>query len=262
MDQRPHIAHRLVAVAIWIAGSAALFTAAQAYFQRRQTVDARRLADEEADRRLKERNANSVQRRREEEAALDMAFLTVWAEHFRIESLANQWKDADLIARSLAGLIKPDSVLPNSPGTVVATAAKLGRESGFLAATASTFAADTAEQIAQFNSDVSALQGRMRTRSPNETYDSARLRRVSEPFIEGPSLAEREKELVRGVNELALLWWDVVRHSPRADVERVLAFRDDMKSAFGRAAVGAVAHRGQEGMERQQIESPTGTDKA
>jgi hypothetical protein len=137
--------------ALLVAGAAALFTAAQAFFQYRQTDDARKLADYDSTLRKREKYEDDVRRQRDADAVQDAAYLQVWSEHFRIDSIASQWDGADLVALSLAGLLNPAVVLPESAASVASSAARLSRESGFLAVTASTFAGDTARLIAQFN---------------------------------------------------------------------------------------------------------------
>jgi hypothetical protein len=222
-----------------IAIAAALFTAAQAYFQRRQTVDQRTLGEDDSFRRLKERNDEEVRRRRQADDEQDAAFISIWTEHFRLDSVANQWEAADLIERALLGLLDPKIALPENTQHLVANAAKLGRESGFLAAVAATLAADTAFQTAQFNRlATEALNRGSKELTPMSPSERVRNRH--------PEIRDLEIELKRGAKELALLWWDVARHSPRAEVERTLDFRDDIASQFGRQAIEGLAERARE----------------
>jgi hypothetical protein len=224
--------------ATMIAFAAAVFTGAQAYFQHRQTADQRQLAEEEATRRRKERYDDDVRRQRVQAADQDQAYLAIWAEHFRLDSLANQWEAVDLLERALLDLLDPKAVLPDDPARLVSSAARLGQEAGFLAATAATFASDTALQIAEFNSSVKSFTA-LYAQPLGVTY--AEYLRQFEPVF----FAEREPELKHGVRELANLWWDAANHSGAAHLDRTLRFRDDVVSEFGRAAIEALVKRGE-----------------
>lgn len=202
-----------------IAVVAAAFTGAQAFFQWRQFNHERRMADEEATRRLQERNTEEVRRRRGQADDEQRAFLDVWAEQFRVEQLASRWEIEDLVELSLAGLLDQRSLLPDSSSRLVASAARLSREAGFLAVTASTWAADTAREVNEFN----VLVGSQVAALGVPSHVSVRRRG-------NPEIDHREEEIRKSVRQLALLWSDAMNHSDHAHAERPLAIRKDAKS--------------------------------
>ena len=188
-----------------------------------------RLAREEAA-RIRTDDANS---------ALDTAFQQVWAEHFRLDSLAKQWERADLVEWSLAGLLRPEDVRLRDPALMMDSLARLGPEASYLGAVALTLSADVAHQIAMFNAGI-ADTAKLRFPDRDRATQLEEINRVG-----GTDLQTRVDSLRKGLRELALLTWDAVSHSSRAKVVRKMNFNDDVRSTFAKAAVAALVARGE-----------------
>ena len=228
-------------IEIWLTVGLLFSAASQAALQGWAARITRSAADDEADRRLKERNAAEVLRKREAEAEQDRCFLELWAEHFRVESIASQWSEQDLVELSTLSLLDPTSVKPSDAGALMRSASILGNESGYLAGVAVTLANDIAHQVAIFNRNINELVRQCKAKYPGGAYASEIVEAVKRDS--GKELDDRGTQLRRGVEDLSLLLWDAARHSPRADVNRTLKFRDDMRSIFGRDAAKALAER-------------------
>ncbi len=217
-----------------------LFTAAsQAAFQWWGSKIAEQAADAEADRRLKERNAADVLRRRAADDDRDWVFFEVWAESFRVESLADQWAEQDLVELSVLRLLSPDTVRPADSNAFLRSAIRIGHEASLLAGVAVTFANDVAQQVAMFNEAVADVESRATRQRDLPGADRLRMVRL-EPNQE---LDKRVAQLRRGVRELALLLNDVAMQSSRAGMNRTLNFSDNLRSQIGRGAVDAVVTR-------------------
>ena len=227
-------------IEVWLTVGLLFSAASQAALQGWAAQLSRKAADDESDRRRKEHNAGDIVRRRIGEAEQDTSFLEVWAESFRVESIANQWDEQDLVELSTLGLLDPLTIKPADASSLTRSAARLGHESGYLVGVAITLASDIAHQVAVFNRNIEELAGQFKA-----AYPGAHAYEVTNAVKGqgGKELQERATHLRRGVRDLALLLWDAARHSPRADVNRSLNFRDDMQSTFARDAAKALAER-------------------
>ena len=188
----------------------------------------------QADRRqARERLADEAAQHAEQLREQDLAFQTVWAEHFRIWALAKQWEKGDLIAMSVYGLLRPDDLLPRDWATLTQMLGKLGPEAAFLGAVGVTWAHDMARLVAEFNTMVESHVDRPAGETKIEI-----LRGVYLPELEGHIEAIRN-----GVSQAALIIWDALRHSGAADRQRTMNFRDDLDSQIARDAVAEIGQR-------------------
>ena len=168
---------------------------------------------------------------------LDLAYQTLWAEHFRLDALADAWESGDLVQMSLAGVLRPEDVLPRDWATQTTMFGRLGQEAGYLGGVAITQAHDLAREVANLNSSLEDLFAADDERSIGLKAEHVRK------TVGGSRLAMLEARIRRDVRELSLLTWDAVQHSPRGDVVRELRFRDHLTSAIGKSAVAALADR-------------------
>ena len=185
-------------------------------------------------------NARKAERRADRDDAIDRAFHLTWAEHFRLDSLANQLNKRDLIEMSVLGVLRSEDVLPRDWAEVTKALSSLSREAGFLGGVANTLAHDLAHQIALFNGSVRGFASGAPSMS-----DAARVEWIQARHRN--DLTEWETSIRNDAKELALLMWDASIHNPRANVSRTLAFSDDMTSRIGKIAVQAIAKRANEG---------------
>jgi hypothetical protein len=169
----------------------------------------------------------------------DRAFQTVWAEHFRLDGLAVSWERQALVLLSALGVLHPADLLPKDWTTIVEALGLLGRESGFLGGIALTLAHDTEREVATLNAVVNGFTRKYSEQSPGEIAQLVRHHRREE-------VAELEARIRRMVRDLSNMLWDAARQSPRADVERVLNFKDDMHSEFARRAAAGLQSRQQQ----------------
>lgn len=186
--------------------------------------------------RRRERAADEQARDREADRALDAAFQLVWAEHFRLDGLADQWDREDLVVLSALGVLSPDDVLPRDWTVVIRAVSQLSVESGFLGGVAMTRAHDMARSIASLNGVVQGIARQYPQHAPAHIIQVAHssYRGETDPIV---------RAIRHGTRDLSLLLWDAARQSPRADLDREMNFRDDMRSESGRVAIGALKAR-------------------
>ena len=182
-------------------------------------------------RRISERQAD-------DERASDVAFQTAWAEHFRIDGLADEYERLDLLQLAALGVLNPDDVLPRDWSVVMSALARLGPEAGYLGGVALTLGHDTARNIATLNALIKNFQRMYPNEGAERIAELVRNNRKRE-------VDELEKKIRQMTRDLGLLMFDAVRQSPRADVHRIMNFRDDMRSQFGKTAVKAIKEREQ-----------------
>src|SRR5689334_12607970 len=72
----------------------------------------------------------ALERARDQEEATDRAFQYVWAEHFRLDNLADHLDRRDLIEMALLGVLKPEDVVPPDGSKLVEYMSSLSREAG------------------------------------------------------------------------------------------------------------------------------------
>jgi hypothetical protein len=183
---------------------------------------------------------NELQRRLERKAdkdeAIERAFQLAWSEHFRLETLAEHLRRADLIELAILGVLKPEDVLPRDWTAVAQSLGSLSRESGYLGGVALAMGHDIERQIGIFVSSAKAF-----AKQAPMTADSERVEWLRAEH--GEDLEPWEKSIRELVTQLGLLYWDAASHNPRIAIEQTLNFSDDMKSSFGKAAVAGIAKR-------------------
>jgi len=186
--------------------------------------------------RREERFQDKTDERERRDQELDRAFQTVWAEHLRIEALADYWDEHDFVTLSALGVLRASDLLPRNWTTIMEALGVLGRESAFLGAVAVALAHDAEREVAALNAIVGGYTRQYPDKSPDEIANLVRHNRGNDVLI-------LEKNIKKLARDLANMMWDAARQSPRADVPRELKFHDDMYSDYARAAVEALKKR-------------------
>lgn len=186
--------------------------------------------------RLAERADDAAVRQQVSEEEQDRAFQTIWAEHFRLEGLAESWERADLVHLAALGILRSSELLPRDWSTMVTALGRIGRESGFLGGVAIRLAHDVERQVAELKALVDGFARQYPQRSPNEV---ATLTREN-----ANAACTRLEGIIRILaRDLSNLVWDAARQSPRAELVRTLNFSDEMHSKFGKTAVASLQTR-------------------
>lgn len=212
----------------WLTIGLVLFAGAQVWIQHR--AERNRRAESERD----EQNRLSAEQR-----ALDRTYQALWAEHFRLESLASQWDEADVLELAVLGVLGTDTVIPSNRSAVAGDFAILGPEAGYLGGVALTFANDLARQIALLVGLVASYRREYPEKGDADLVALIRHNRSDE-------VATLEASLRKGVRELSLQYWDAISHSASAKIQRKLDFRDQLRSELAQQAVTALAKRNAE----------------
>jgi len=178
-----------------------------------------------------------IERDHDHGEAVDRAFQYVWAEHFRLDTLADNLNRRDLIEMAVLGVLKPDDVLPPDGSKLIEYVSSLGREAGWLGGVANGLRHEIERSIAIL---VSSIGGFMES-VPKELGAAQRVQYLRQHY--GADLEPWEAAVRKGVRELANLLWDAAKHNPRAALPRELSFSDDLSSEFARAAVKGLAKR-------------------
>jgi hypothetical protein len=186
--------------------------------------------------RIGERAADQAARDAEEDRALDRDFQIAWAEHFRLEGVANMYEKEDLLELSSLNVLDSSDLLPQDWSFVLASLGRLGVEAGFLGGVAVSLAHDAERQVALLNAVVNGFRIQYPNKGPGELAAMVRQNRGGEV----KKLEERIRLLTR---DLANLFWDAVSHSSRATVVRTLNFSDNMYSKLGKSAAKALQER-------------------
>ena len=183
-------------------------------------------------------DARQRERKTAEDRRADVIWQTAYAEHLRLERLADVWDDQDLVMDSALGILDAHDVLPSDWPVFMRELAELSAEAGYLGALAGTLSRDLARDVAEVNGLVKAARAQW---APSVTPDVIAKGARSNY---GPQLDELTASISKNVRELSLLIWDAIQHSPRASLVRVLSFHDDMLSDLGNAAAKEIAMRG------------------
>ena len=181
-----------------------------------------------------------MERRLDREESVDSAFHYVWAEHFRVQGLADELDRRDLVEMAVLGVLDPSEVLPRDWSGLTRAMAGLSREAGFLGGVTVGLCHDVQRSIGILSSSVhafaeSGLAGLDRPGKVRMIHD--RHEKDLEPWV---------KAVRTGVRELADLLWDVAQHNPRAGIRRELHFSDNLKSKVAQAAVSSLLRRSQD----------------
>ncbi len=186
---------------------------------------------------------SEIQRRREREsehvAAIDHAFQLVWAEHFRLDALAEFLGKADLIEYALLGVLRPSDVLPRNWVKITEALATLSTEAAYLGGVALTVGYDLERAIGVYVGSVTAFSQDASGMNPGDLVRWMRQ-------FHGPELKPWEESVRNGAKQLALLFLDAAGHNPRMTVQRQLHFSDTMESDFAKDAAKALAKRSTE----------------
>lgn len=189
----------------------------------------------EKSRRL-ERESDERVRRAAADSTSDTAFQTIWAEHFRLETLATHWGKSDLVLLSALRVLRSDDLLPRDWPTLMRAFGHLSKEAGWLGSVALTLAYDTERDVATLNAIVDSFAKQYPGRSPGELAELVRSNRKAD-------VETLERTTVVKATDLALIMWDAARQSARATVDRTWNFSDDLKSKFASDAVRALKIR-------------------
>jgi hypothetical protein len=173
----------------------------------------------------------------ERDEEIDRAFLYVWAEHFRLEGLADSLDKRDLVELAFLDVLQPSEVLPRDWSKLTESLAALSREAGWLGGIAIGLCHDIERSISILVSSVHAF-----ARAGNPEHDPTTQIQLIRTF-HGPELEPWEKAARTGVRELATLMWDAAKQNPRMALERQLSFSDNLESGFARRAVSALGKR-------------------
>lgn len=172
----------------------------------------------------------TAERKSDLDTATDVTWQIAYAEHFRLNALAERWERHDLVLLSAIGVLNARDVLPRDWGTVTRSLAGLGPEAGMLGALAVTLSHDVAADVATLNSVVQSYASQMPAHSsPDVVVKEVRSTR-------GEALDKIVSSIRGNLREIAFALGDAVLLSPRAHVERDFVFRDDMKSRIGKEA--------------------------
>lgn len=178
-----------------------------------------------------------AERRADKEEAIDRAFQYVWAEHLRLEGLADELDRRDLIEMAFLGVLRSEEVLPRDWSKLIEAMASLSREAGFLGGMGVGLCNDVERAIRILVTSIESFA----THGPIEVSPPERVQWLRHRY--GKDVAQWEIGVRRGVRELANLLWDVARHNPRIALDRRLDFADDLESDFAKAAVKALLRR-------------------
>lgn len=189
---------------------------------------------------LRERAAAELVRTEKNAADADLAFHTVWAEHFRLEALADYWEENDLVLLAALDVLKPEELLPSNWSALVAALARIGPEAAFLGGVAITACHDIGREVATLNGIVSSFVKQYPQLSPPEIVSMVRKNR-------GDDVKPIEQKVTSRAKDLAALMWDAARQSERADLTRSLYFKEDLVSKFARDASNALKRREEAG---------------
>jgi hypothetical protein len=189
----------------------------------------------ESTRRL-ERQNDVADRKASAERAADSAFQIVWAEHFRIQSLADRWASEDLVQLAALGVLKGDALLPRDWSTIVRSLATISLEAGYLGGIALTLAHDSEVKVAELNAVIRSFELQYPAAPPMKIAEIVRVNasQLTDPLVTA---------IRRTSRDLALLLWDAARQTPRAELLRELRFSDDMHSDFGKYMVAQLESR-------------------
>jgi len=180
-----------------------------------------------------------IERQADHDEEVDRAFHLAWAEHFRLDALADQLKKRDLVELTILGVLRPEDVLPRDWTAMTGALSALGREAGYLGGVASTLAHDLSRQIAIYIGSVRAFGKDAPVGTDAERVDWIRTHY-------GEDLAPWEKSIRDVATQLSLLMWDACIQNPRASVLRQLNFSDNVLSDFAKKAVAALVKRSKE----------------
>lgn len=189
-------------------------------------------------RRERARDEAAEKRRLQQEE--DVAYQTCYAEHVRLWALGSRYRESDLIDLSVAGLLRPEDLLPRDWGLMTQMLGRLSAEAGYLGAMAIASTHDVAASLAAFNAMIAQFTS---ASVAVDLVGSLKRQRDTKASALGEKLAAREESIRSHVEDAALLLWDAISHSTPARRERTLKFNDDLASAMGKALENALAER-------------------
>jgi hypothetical protein len=183
-----------------------------------------------------ERQNDVADRKASADRAADLAFQIVWAEHFRIQSLAERWASEDLVQLAALGVLKGDALLPRDWSTIVRSLATISQEAGYLGGIALTLAHDSEVKVAELVAVIRSCEVQYPAAPPVKIAQIVRdnASQLTDPLVTAIRHTSRD---------LAWLLWDAARQTPRAELLRELRFSDNMHSEFGRHMVAQLEVR-------------------
>ena len=188
---------------------------------------------------VRQESTRKAERAADRDETIDRAFHLAWAEHFRLDALADQFKKRDLVELTILGVLRPEDVLPKDWTALTEALSVLGREAGYLGGVASTLAHDLARTIAIYIGSVNAF-----AKGAPTLTDAERVEWIHTHY--GADLTAWEASIRSVARQLSLLLWDACIQHPRAALVRQLNFADGLQSDFGKQAVAALVKRSQE----------------
>lgn len=177
------------------------------------------------------------------EEAIDRAFHYIWAEHFRLDGLADELDRRDLVEMACLGVLDASEVLPRDWSHLTESMASLSREAGFLGGVALGLCYNVKRSIAILESSVQAFS----ESGPTELSAPKKVQWLHQTYDK--DLETWVTAVRTGVREMANLVWDVATHNPKGNESRQLTFSDDLRSEFAKAAV--------RGLQRRSGEAPS-----
>lgn len=169
--------------------------------------------------------------------AIDRAFQFAWAEHFRVDGLADRLKRGDLIEMAYLDILNPTDVLPSDNGRYIEALSTMGREAGFLGGVTVSLSFEVQHSIALLNQSVKAFA----RQAPAKLSEPEKVKWLRDNF--GADVAPWETAIRKLVPEVASLMWDASIHNSRASLVRSLNFNDNLTSEFGKTAVKSLLNR-------------------
>ena len=214
----------------WLTIGLVIFAGAQIWIQSRAERN-----------RLVERERDEQNRLAAEQRILDRTYQSLWAEHFRLDSLADQWDESDVLELAVLGVLRTDAVIPSNRSAAAAEFASLSVEAGYLGGVALTFANDLARQIALLVGLVGSHRREYPEKGDADLVNLIRYNRADE-------VTTLEASIRNGARELSLMYFDAIAQSSPGEIHRKLDFRDDLQSEFAQQAVAALAKRASESL--------------
>jgi hypothetical protein len=166
------------------------------------------------------------ERREDDERERRMSYWAVWAEYFRLWSVAQYWQKSDLLELAALRQLRADDFLPRDFTNTAQQVGRLGPEAAQLGGVALTTAFDVSRRVAQLVEFYDRLQEEASPLKGAEVLDYARSH-YNERI-------ESEQQVIRNMaSEAAAILQDAIEHSPDAHKSRPARYRKPMHSKYG-----------------------------
>jgi hypothetical protein len=180
-----------------------------------------------------------AEREADQQHDLNHAYQLLWAESWRLEAIADDWADADLVFLALSSDLNPDFVRSGDWSEQMRAYARLGLESGYLGGVALARSQELARAISRFREGIEQAAPEVQGETIGQRATRARA------SVSPQRLQFAEKEIQNGVRDLSLLVLDAISHSPHGTSRIELKFKDTFYSKAARAAAVAFVRRGE-----------------